>query len=91
MQKYLFIIPSLSKGGAERVVSILASELTKNNREAVIVTHFIANMEYPVNKKVKVICLSKLNETTYRKNITIPYLLKLTYLLRKWNFDTCTK
>lgn len=35
-----FVVPSLSKGGAERVVSILASELVKRNRNAVIVTHF---------------------------------------------------
>ena len=36
MKKYLFIIPSLSKGGAERVVSVLASELIKQGRESVI-------------------------------------------------------
>lgn len=83
MKKYLFIIPSLSKGGAERVVSVLASELSMQGRECVIITHFRATNEYPVEDKVKVVCLSGLDEIEYRKSINFKYLLKLAYRLRK--------
>ncbi len=82
-KKYLFVVPSLSKGGAERVVSILASELTKQGRNAVIVTHFQAEKEYPVYENVEVICLSGLNEMEYRKKISIVYLIRLAKMLRK--------
>ncbi|MDV5136739.1 glycosyltransferase family 4 protein [Enterococcus lactis] len=83
MKKYLFIIPSLSKGGAERVVSVLASELIKQGRECVVVTHFRAEKEYPIEDKVKVVCLSGLDEIEYRKRINKKYLLQLAYQLRK--------
>ena len=82
-KKYLFVVPSLSKGGAERVVSILASELVKQNREAVVVTHFRADKEYPVNNDVKVVCLSNLNEAEYRKKMSTAYLVKLAGMLRR--------
>lgn len=82
MKKYLFIIPSLSKGGAERVVSILASELTKQNRKCVVVTHFRADKEYPIEEKVKLVCLSGLNENEYRGRMSKKYLLQLAYQLR---------
>lgn len=82
-KKYLFIVPSLSKGGAERVASILASELVKQNREAVVVTHFRADKEYPVNNNVNVVCLSNLNEAEYRKKMCTAYLVKLARMLRK--------
>ena len=54
-KKYLFVVPSLSKGGAERVVSVLASELAQNGREAVIITHFRAEKEYPVRDRKSVV------------------------------------
>ena len=57
-KKYLFVVPSLSKGGAERVVSILASELVKRNRNAVIVTHFRTEKEYPIlNTKLEILII----------------------------------
>lgn len=80
--KYLFVIPSLSKGGAERVVSILASELASKERESVIITHFIAEHEYEVGESVKVICLSDLKEPEYRKKISLFFLLQLAWKLR---------
>ena len=82
-KKYLFVVPSLSKGGAERVVSILASELVKRNRNAVIVTHFRTEKEYPINNDVEVVCLSNLNETEYREKMSAIYLIKLARKLRK--------
>ena len=76
-------MPSLSKGGAERVVSILASELVKQNREAVVVTHFRADKEYPVNNDVNVVCLSNLNEAEYRKKCVQHILLNWQECLEK--------
>lgn len=81
-KKYLFIVPSLSKGGAERVVSVLASELIPKGRDAVVVTHFQAEKEYPVNSAVKIICLSELDEESYRKKMSGTYLIKLAGMLR---------
>ena len=37
------------------MVSILASELVKRNRNAVIVTHFRTEKEYPINNDVEVV------------------------------------
>ncbi len=82
-KKYLFIVPSLSKGGAERVVSVIASELTKQNREAVIITHFQVKNEYPVYDTVKVVCLSGMNEAEYRKKMGVVYLVRLLRMLRE--------
>ncbi len=82
-KKYLFVVPSLSKGGAERVVSVLASELIKLDREAVVVTHFRAEKEYPLDDNVQVICLSNLGEQEYRNKINALYLVQLAIMLRK--------
>ena len=82
-KKYLFVIPSLSKGGAERVVSILASELIEQQKEAIVITHFKVENEYLVNSEVKVICLSDLQESEYRAKMSPLYLLKLAKRLRK--------
>ena len=67
MKKYLFVVPSLSKGGAERVVSILASELVNQGREAVVLTYFKTEQDYPVDPRVKVLCLSGGMEADYEK------------------------
>lgn len=83
MKKYIFIVPSLSKGGAEKVVSILANNLVNNNREVTIITHYYTDNDYDIDTRVKKICLSGLEEVEYRKKITILYLLKLIIKLRK--------
>lgn len=67
MKKYLFVVPSLSKGGAERVVSILASELVNQGREAVVLTYFKTTQDYPVDPRVKILCLSGGMESDYEK------------------------
>lgn len=83
MTKYLFVVPSLSKGGAEKVVSILANELIRNNKEVIIIKHFHTNHDYFVDDKVKVICLSGLVEDEYRKKMTPLFFVKLLFELRK--------
>nr|WP_298659070.1 glycosyltransferase [uncultured Flavobacterium sp.] len=55
----LLIIPSLSFGGAERVASILASELSKKYNVYLVVLHKSKN-EYLINEMVNVIYLDPL-------------------------------
>ena len=65
--KYMFVIPSLSKGGAERVVSVLASGLAQTDAEVVILRYFKTDADYSVDDKVKVITLSEGYEKDYEK------------------------
>ncbi|NMA66487.1 MAG: glycosyltransferase family 4 protein [Clostridiaceae bacterium] len=54
MKKVLFIIPFLSSGGAERVVSIWTTELAKLGSDVhLLVFHRVQN-EYPIDKNVKI-------------------------------------
>ena len=68
VRKIMFHLNSLGKGGAERVVSLLANEFAKNNVEVVIATEWYADEEYEVDSKVKRIHagLSKEDETASR-------------------------
>lgn len=83
MKKYLFIIPSLSKGGAERVVSLLSNELSKNLKEVTIVVHYRCHDEYKIDKKVKIICLTDMYDEEYKSKINFLFLTKLLIRLRK--------
>jgi len=53
LKKIMFHLNSLGKGGAERVVSLLANEFAKNNVEVVIATEWYSDEEYELNKRVK--------------------------------------
>lgn len=53
IQKILFHINSLGKGGAERVVSLLADEFVKNGTEVIIATEWHCEDEYELHPKVK--------------------------------------
>ena len=64
--KFLFVTPSLSNGGAERVVSILSSELTRLGHQTDIVIYFKKDEEYEVSKYVNKIYLAN-SESDYFK------------------------
>lgn len=53
IRKVMFHINSLGKGGAERVVSLLANEFVKDGTEIVIATEWYAEEEYDVESEVK--------------------------------------
>lgn len=53
IRKIMFHINSLGKGGAERVVSLLANEFAKDGVEVVIATEWYAEEEYDLEPKVK--------------------------------------
>lgn len=53
IEKIMFHINSLGKGGAERVVSLLASEFVKNEVEVVIATEWYSDEEYELGPNVR--------------------------------------
>ena len=53
IKKIMFHINSLGKGGAERVVSLLANEFAKNEIEVVIATEWYSEEEYELNVRVR--------------------------------------
>ncbi len=55
MKKICFVVPTLSSGGAERVVSILASSLAEDGKDIYLIIHRHAKLEYDISDKVNVI------------------------------------
>ena len=53
IHKIMFHINSLGKGGAERVVSLLANRFVGNGVEVVIATEWVSEDEYEIDSKVK--------------------------------------
>lgn len=66
MKRILFIVPFLSSGGAERVVSIWTSELAKMGANIHLLVFYRVGNEYPVNDNV-VIHAIKENKEEYNK------------------------
>lgn len=62
VRKIMFHLNSLGKGGAERVVSLLANEFVKYGVEVVIATEWQAEEEYEVEKTVRRIHAGLLKE-----------------------------
>ena len=52
IQKIMFHLNSLGKGGAERVVSLLANEFVKNDVEVVVATEWYSEEEYELDLRV---------------------------------------
>ena len=67
MSKYMFVIPSLSKGGAEKVVCVLSSAIAREGEEMVVVKYYDTKDEYLISDKVKVINLSGGDVSAYNK------------------------
>ena len=80
MKKILFVIPSLSNGGAEKVVSKISSGLVNKGYDVTILNFYACEDEYSIDEKVKRINISNGTEEDY-KNIGI---LKRFRLLRKY-------
>lgn len=83
MKRYMFITTTLSNGGAERVISILASSIAELGYEAYIVKYYSVDNEYPVNDKVKIINLSKGGFTDYQKINYIEKVKRLRKILKE--------
>ena len=89
-KKIVFCIDSLAKGGAERVVSILANKLIENN-DVSIITILDKNVEYKLNSNIKLIQLGKGKKHIKNKTIRkIKYIFGSTNILRRMrkNFNS---
>jgi glycosyltransferase involved in cell wall biosynthesis len=78
--KIFFIIPTLSHGGAERVISELANSLSQNGHNVSVVLWLGGNQFYQLDDKVKLIDFKLQHASKLDKIIG---LLKVTYKLRK--------
>lgn len=63
----MFVVPSLSNGGAERVVSILSSELSKTKEETCVLVYWKTDFDYPVSEGVNKINLSGGDYKAYQR------------------------
>lgn len=66
MKRYIFFIGTLRNGGAERVVSALASHMAEQGMEIEILTYYDKPVFYELSSKVKVTAVEKENG---KKNI----------------------
>ncbi len=76
MKRILFIIPYLSSGGAERVVSVISSEMAKLGADVHLLVFYRVVSEYPINCKV-IMHIMRENKIEY-DNLT--YIEKLKAL-----------
>lgn len=78
MEKILFYINVLWKGGAERVILQLATKCQEEGYDVLLVTSFQDNSEYAIPSTLKRVCLEKDKTTQNRllKNITRVYKLR---------------
>lgn len=72
--KVLFHINSLGLGGAERVVSILARELSDQAYDVVLATEWDAEKEYPLDERVKRIHVGLVDADDHKSRITKAFL-----------------
>ena len=64
--KILFVVPSFSNGGAERVVTVLASTLAEMDVDTHCIVYYQAPNEYPYSEKIKVQYLAGKGEASYQ-------------------------
>ncbi len=86
MKNYMFVVPSLSKGGAERVVSVLASGLAEKGYTVSILRYFKTDADYSVSEKVNVITLSQ-NESDYDRMSKFVLFYKMHKVFKEHNPD----
>lgn len=80
--KFLFVIPTLANGGAERVVSVVSTALTEQGCSVMIVKFFEEANEYLVGKKVNMMNLYS-GKTEYFAAGRINRLKKLRQVIQK--------
>lgn len=57
MKRYVFFIGTLCNGGAERVVSVLASQMAKQGMPVEVLTYYDRPVSYPLDPEVKLSAL----------------------------------
>ena len=61
-KEILFVVPTLTGGGAERVVSILSNALVNRGYKVNLLLNVRCNNEYFIDPKVKVYTISESNQ-----------------------------
>ena len=88
MKKVLFVIPSLSNGGAEKVVSKISSGLVNKGYSVTLLTFFDCEKEYTIDEKVKRINLSNGSEKDYNQIGTLKRFKSLRKKIKEVDPDT---
>lgn len=83
MKSCMFVVPSLSDGGAERVVSVLSSELSNIIEKVSVLVYWKTEFDYPISNKVSVINLSGGNKYSYAQMKKIERLKKMRSIIEK--------
>ena len=86
-KKYMFVIPTLSNGGAERVVSILASGLATRGYDVSVLKYFTEKNEYEISDKVKIFNLSQGGKEEYSRVGFIKKIILIRRIIKKENPD----
>ncbi len=75
MKKVIFVIGSLSNGGAERVISILANELSKLHYSVEVILLYKNEISYKMNEEIKIRFIDVSNDKKVMKVFKRMYLL----------------
>ena len=65
--KLFLVIPSLEKGGAERVMSELANQFSKMNHNVHLILLTERKIEYPINDNIRIHKLGFENKGLFKK------------------------
>lgn len=86
MRKILFIIPFLSGGGAERVVSILSTEMALLGADINLLVYYRTKNEYSIGKGVQLFALAG-SESEYNSFAKYEKILRLRKKIKEINPD----
>ena len=87
MKKILFIVPSLSNGGAEKVVAKVSSAITNKDYKVLILVFYSCDNQYTTDKKVEIINLSNGFFVDYANISRINRLMKIRKIIKDYNPD----
>ena len=83
MKKIMFVIGDLAGGGAERVVTSIASGLSEKDFQVSILTYYKEENEYPYSSKINRINISNGNINDFNKISTIKKLKLIRKSIKK--------
>ena len=74
--KIAFILPNISSGGAERVVSILSASLVEKGYDVDIVLLYDGKIQYEIDQRVKIVNLMTAGESKVKRILTLRKYIK---------------
>ena len=83
MKKIMFVIGDLAGGGAERVVTSIASGLSEKDFQVSILTYYKEKNEYPYSPKINRINISDGNLSDFNKISTLKKLKIIRRIIKK--------